>query len=41
MMYDMCRKELELLRKTVSNDGQPQAKDDYEKVVVKILLKGL
>jgi hypothetical protein len=41
MMYDMCRKELELLRKTVANDGQPQAEDDYEKVVIKRLLKGL
>jgi hypothetical protein len=41
MMYDMCRKELELLRKTVSNGEQPQAKDDYEEVVVKRLLKGL
>jgi hypothetical protein len=41
MMYDMCRKELELLRKTVANGEQPQAKDDYEKVVVKILLKGI
>jgi hypothetical protein len=41
MMYVMCRKKLELLRKTIANDGQPQAKDDYEKVVVKRLLKGL
>ena len=41
VMYVMCRKKLELLRKTIVNDGQPQAKDDYEKVVVKILLKGL
>ena len=40
MMYVMCRKKLELLRKTVANDGRPQEKDDYEKVVVKILLKG-
>jgi hypothetical protein len=40
-MYDMCRKELELLRKIVSNGEQTQAKDDYEKVVVKIMLKGL
>jgi hypothetical protein len=37
----MCRKELELLRKTVSNHGQPQAKDNYEEFLVKILLKGL
>jgi len=41
MMYVTCRNKLELLRKTIANDGQPQAKDDYEKVVVKILLKGL
>jgi hypothetical protein len=41
MMHVMCRKKLELLRKTVSNDKKPQAKDDYEKVVVKRLLKGL
>ena len=41
MMYIMCRMELELLRMTVSNDEQPQAKDNYEKVVVKRLLKGL
>jgi hypothetical protein len=41
MMYVMCRKKLELLRKTIDNDGQPQAKDDYEKVFVKRLLKGL
>jgi hypothetical protein len=41
VMYDMCRKELELLRKRVVNDGQPQAKDNYEKVVVKRLLRGL
>jgi hypothetical protein len=40
-MYDMCRKELEILRKTIVNGEQPQEKDDYEKVVVKILLKGL
>jgi hypothetical protein len=41
MMCIMCRMKLELLRKTIANDGQPQAKDNYEKVVVKILLKGL
>jgi hypothetical protein len=41
MMDDMGRKELELLRKTVANDGQPQAKDNYEEVVVKRFLKGL
>jgi hypothetical protein len=41
VVYDMCRNKLELLRKTVSNDGQPQAEIDYEKVIVKILLNGL
>jgi hypothetical protein len=41
VMYVMCRKKLELLRKTFANDGQPQEKDDYEKVVVQIFLKGL
>jgi hypothetical protein len=41
MMYDMYRKELELLRKTVANGEQHQAKDVYEKVVVKRLLKGI
>jgi hypothetical protein len=35
VMYVMCRKKLELLRKTVSNDGQPHAEDEYKKVVVK------
>ena len=32
---------LALLRKTVSNNEQPQLEDDYEKVIVEILLKGL
>jgi hypothetical protein len=41
MMYVMCRKKLELLRKTIANDEQPQAEDDYEKVVIERLLKGL
>jgi hypothetical protein len=41
MMHAMYRKELELLRKTVANDGQPQAEDDQEKVVVERLLTGL
>jgi hypothetical protein len=41
MMYVMCRKKLELLRKTVANDEQPQAEDDYEKSIIEILLKGL
>jgi hypothetical protein len=41
VVYVMCRNKLELLRKIGSNDGQPQTEDDYEKVVVKILLKGL
>jgi hypothetical protein len=34
------RNRLELLRKTVANNGQPQAEDDYEKVDVERLLKG-
>jgi len=41
MMYGMCRKELELLRKKIANYRQPQAEDDYEKVVITIFLKGL
>jgi hypothetical protein len=41
VMYVMCRKKLELLGKKVVNDGKPQVEDDYQKVVVKILLKGL
>ena len=41
VIYVIYRKKLELLRKTVSNDGKPQAQDDYENVVFKILLKGL
>jgi hypothetical protein len=41
MMHAMYRKELELLRKTVANDGKPQAEDDHEKVVVERLLTGL
>ena len=41
VMYVMCRKKLDLLRKTVANDGQPQAEDDYEKVFFKRFLKGL
>ena len=36
----MCIKELELLRKIISNDGQPQEKDDYQKVVVKKIVEG-
>jgi hypothetical protein len=35
----MCREKLELLRETISNDGKPQEKDDYEKDIVEILLK--
>ena len=41
VVYVTCRKKLELLRKTIANDEQPQAKDNYEKVVVKRWLKGL
>ena len=32
---------LELLRKTVADNEQTQQEDDYEKVLVEILLKGL
>jgi hypothetical protein len=32
---------LELLRKAVANNEQPQSKDDYEMVLVERLLKGL
>jgi hypothetical protein len=35
------RNRLELLRKIVANNEQPQLEDDYEKVLVEILLKGL
>jgi hypothetical protein len=41
VMYVMCKNKLEMLRKTIANDGQPQTEYDYERVVVKILLKGL
>jgi hypothetical protein len=41
MMHVMYRKELELLRKTVANDGKPQVEDDHEKDVVGRLLTGL
>jgi hypothetical protein len=32
---------LELLGNIVYNDGKPQEEDDYNKLVVKILLKGI
>jgi len=41
VMSVMCRKKLELLRKIVANDGQPQAKDDYEKPAFNFFLKGI
>ena len=41
MMLAVYRKELELLRKTVTNNGKPQAEDDHGKAAVKILLIGL
>jgi hypothetical protein len=41
IMHAMYRNELELLRKTIANDEQPQSEDDYEKVLVERLLKGL
>ena len=41
MMHVVYMKELELLRKTVTNDGKPQEEDDYGKSVVERLLTGL
>jgi hypothetical protein len=41
MMHVVYKKELELLRKTVTNDGQPQAEDDHGKAAVEILLTRL
>ena len=35
------RNRLELLRKIVTNNEKPQLEDDYEEVLVEILLKGL
>ena len=41
MMHVVYIKELELLRKTITNDGQPQVEDDHGKAAVKRLLTGL
>jgi hypothetical protein len=41
MMHAVYRNELELLRKTVANDGQPQIENDQEKAVSERLLTGL
>ena len=41
MMHAVYRNELELLRKTVANDGQPQIDNDQEKVEGERLLTGL
>ena len=41
MMHVMYRKKLELLRKTIANDGQPQAEEDQEKAVAERLLTRL
>jgi hypothetical protein len=35
------RNRLELLKKVIANNEQPQLEDDYEKVLVERLLKGL
>jgi hypothetical protein len=35
------RNILELFRKTIANNEQPQSEDEYEKVLVERLLKGL
>jgi hypothetical protein len=37
----MYRKELELLRKKISNDGKPQEEDDHDKDAFETLLTGL
>jgi hypothetical protein len=41
MMHAMSRKELELLRKTIANDGKHQAEGDHGKAVVERLMIGL
>ena len=41
MIHVVYIKELELLRKTVTNNGKPQAEDDHEKDVVERLLTGM
>jgi hypothetical protein len=41
MMHVVYRKELELLRKTITNDGKPQVEDDHGKSAVERLLTGL
>jgi hypothetical protein len=41
MMHVVYRNELELLRKTVANDGQPQTENDQEKAAGERLLTGL
>jgi hypothetical protein len=41
MMHVVCRKELELLRKTITNDGKPQEEDDHGKAAVERLLTRL
>ena len=41
MMHAVYRNELELLRKTVANDGKPQTENDQEKAVSERLLTGL
>ena len=41
MMHVVYRKELELLRKMVTNDGKPQIEDDHGKSAAEILLIGL
>ena len=41
MMHAVYRNELELLRKTVVNDGQPQTENDQENAASERLLTGL
>jgi hypothetical protein len=40
IQHAMYRKELELLRKIIANDGQPQEDDDQEKAMAERLLTG-
>ena len=41
MMHVVYINELELFRKTIANDGQPQTANDQEKVASERLLTGL
>ena len=41
MMHVVYRNKLELLRKPIANDGQPQTENDQEKAASERLLTGL